>query len=392
MPKPASPQQYRPATLPFGYNPATMSTPQLSRIRRQIAWQAARLIHDEEASEYYPAKMKAARRVCQGWVKPWDLPTNGEIREQLLSFSRTPMQPQPEDQPQVMRLTALALMHRLSAFRPRLVGSVLAGQVHQASDINMHLFAASLEAITSILDEDLASYDIDRKTIHKEGQARHYVHLHIQGTFPTQLTVYPHNVANVTLKCPITGGPMQRASIAELEKLIESEYPELDMDEQLAELDDAPDRFALYLALLLPLENVHQKPSLHPEGDPLYHSLQVFQLASQERPYDEEFLTAALLHDVGKAIDPDDPVVAAMEALEGFITERTTWLIENLPDAHRLGEGTIGHRHRKRLAAHESYEELVLLAECDRNGRQPGAAAPELEDALEFLRELDQQS
>ncbi|MAZ95867.1 MAG: tRNA adenylyltransferase, partial [Planctomycetaceae bacterium] len=337
-------------------------------------------------------KKKPPRRVCQGWVKPWDLPTNGEIREQLLSFSRTPMQTQPDDQLQVMRITALALMQRLSAFRPRLVGSVLAGQVRQGSDINLHLFAASLEAITSILDEDLASYDVDQKTIHKEGQARHYVHVHLQGTFPTKLTVYPHNVANVTLTCPITGGPMQHASIAELELLIEREYPELDLEEQLADLDDAPDRFALYLALLLPLENVRQKPSLHPEGDALYHSLQVFQLASQERPYDEEFLTAALLHDLGKAIDPDDPLAAAMEALEGFITERTTWLIENLPDAHRLAEGTIGSRHRKRLAADESYEELVLLAECDRNGRQPGAEAPELEEALDQLRELDQQT
>ena len=350
-----------------------MNTPQLSKIRRQIAWQAARLIYDEEVSEYYPAKMKAARRVCQGWVKPWDLPTNGEIREQLLSFSRTPVQPPQGDQLQVMRLAALALMRRLSAFRPRLVGSVLAGQVRQGSDINLHLFAASLEAITSILDEDLVNYDVDQKTIHKEGQARHYVHVQFRGTFPVQLTVYPHNVANVTLKCSITGGPMERASIAELEQLIEKEYPQLDLEDQLAELDEAPDRFSLYLALLLPLENVRQKPSLHPEGDALYHSLQVFQLASQQRPYDEEFLTAALLHDLGKAIDPDDPLAAALEALDGFITERTTWLIENLADAHRLGEGTIGSRHRKRLAGHESYEELVLLAECDRNGRQPGA-------------------
>ena len=369
-----------------------MSTPQLSRIRRQIAWQAARLIHDDEVSEYYPAKMKAARRVCQGWVKPWDLPTNGEIREQLLSFSRTPVQPQPGDQLQVMRLAALALMRRLSAFRPRLVGSVLAGQVRQGSDINLHLFAASLEAITSILDEDLVNYDVDQKTIHKEGQVRHYVHVHIRGTLPVQLTVYPHNVANVTLKCSITGGPMERASIAELEQLIEKEYPQLDLEEQLSELDEAPDRFSLYLALLLPLENVRQKPSLHPEGDSLYHSLQVFQLASQQRPYDEEFLTAALLHDLGKAIGPDEPVALALEALDGFISERTAWLIENLADAHRLGDGTIGSRHRKRLAAHESYEELVLLTERDRNGRQPGATTPELEEAIEQLRELDQQS
>ena len=41
-------------------------------------------------------------------------------------------------------------------------------------------------------------------------------------------------------------------------------------------------------------------------------------------PYDEEFLLAALLHDVGKAIDPSDHVEAALQALEGSITERTS--------------------------------------------------------------------
>ena len=369
-----------------------MSDAPPSRIRRQIAWQAARLIHDEEVRQYYPAKMKAARRVCQGWVRPWDLPTNGEIHQQLLSFSRPLDRPQQGDQLLVMRLSALALMQRLSGFRPRLIGSVLAGHVHPGSDINLHLFASSLEAITSILDEDLLQYDVQKRTIHKEGQVRHYVHVQIRGPFPVELTVYPHNVANVTLKSTISGRALRTSSIAELEKLLGKDYPELDLEEELAALEEAPDRFGLYLALLLPLENVRQNPKQHPEGDALYHSLQVFQLAGQERPYDEEFLTAALLHDLGKAIDPDDPVAAALEALEGFITERTAWLIENLADAHRLSDGTIGSRHRKRLAGHESYEELVLLADCDRRGRRIGEEVPLPEDAVELLSQLDEQS
>ncbi len=369
-----------------------MSDAPPSRIRRQIAWQAARLIHDEEVREYYPAKMKAARRVCQGWVRPWDLPTNGEIREQLLSFSR-PLEHAPAgDQLLAMRLAALALMQRLSGFRPRLVGSVLAGQVHAGSDINLHLFAASLEAITAILDEDQLPYDVQKRTVHKEGQRRHHVHLQLRASFPVEITVYPHHVANVALKSTVSGRVQPRASIAELEQILEKEYPQLDLQEELATLEETPDRFELYLALLLPLENVHQNPASHPEGDALYHSLQVFQLACHERPYDEEFLTAALLHDLGGGIDPDDPVAAALEALEGFITERTAWLMENLADAHRLSGGTIGHRHRRRLAGHESYEELVLLADCDRRGRQIGAEVPLPEEAVEQLRSLDQQS
>ena len=43
-----------------------------SKLRRQIAWEAARLMYSRQESEYYTAKMKAARQICQGWVKPAD--------------------------------------------------------------------------------------------------------------------------------------------------------------------------------------------------------------------------------------------------------------------------------------------------------------------------------
>jgi HD superfamily phosphodiesterase len=148
------------------------------------------------------------------------------------------------------------------------------------------------------------------------------------------------------------------------------------------------DRFQLYESLLLPLENVKQNPKYHPEGDVLYHSLQVFDLARDQLPYDEEFLLAALLHDVGKGIDPRSHISAGLEALGGFITPRIHWLIENHMAAHEILDGTIGHRAKLRLQEHESYEELVLLGKCDRAGRQRGVMTSRLEDAIEFLREL----
>ncbi len=141
--------------------------------------------------------------------------------------------------------------------------------------------------------------------------------------------------------------------------------------------------------LLQPLEGVKQSPKWHPEGDALYHSLQVFELAREEKPYDEEFLLAALLHDVGKAIDPSDHVGAAIQALEGAITERTEFFIAHHMDAHAYREGTLGNRARTRLQNHEDFEDLMLLRDLDKRGRIPGAIVGELGEALEFLRTMD---
>jgi hypothetical protein len=143
--------------------------------------------------------------------------------------------------------------------------------------------------------------------------------------------------------------------------------------------------------LLLPLEHVKENPESHPEGDVLYHSLQVFELARESRPYDEEFLLAALLHDVGKAIDRRDHVAAALEALEGLITPRTAWLVEHHAEALALRDGTLGARSRRRLEASEDFEELLTLAECDALGRQTGVLVPEVSEALACLRQLAQE-
>ena len=148
------------------------------------------------------------------------------------------------------------------------------------------------------------------------------------------------------------------------------------------------DRFAVYRSLLAPLGGVMLSPSRHPEGDALYHSLQVYVLAKEELPYDEEFQLAALLHDVGKAIDPKDHVAAAVEVLDGFVTERTAWLIEHHDDAHRFRSQTLGSRARRRLMSAEDFETLELLVDCDRRGRVAGMLVPELDEALDELREL----
>jgi hypothetical protein len=360
-----------------------------SKLRRQITWEAARLMYSRQESEYYRAKMKAARLVGQRWVKPADLPSNAEIRDEIQSLARLYEGESRVDNLREMRLAALAMMRRLAPFRPRLIGSTMTGHIRQGSDIDLHLFSDTTEAVTHVLDSNGHTYTVEKKEVRKQGEARVYTHIHLTDRFPFELTIYASDLAHYVFKSSITGKPIERASIAELEQFLAREYPDLDVAAALADNAAQIDRFQLYESLLLPLENVKQPLRYHPEGDALYHSLQVFDLARNESAYDEEFLVAALLHDVGKAIDPADHVAAALEALDGFITERTAWLVEHHMLAHQLVDGTLGARARRRLQESEHFDDLVLLGECDRAGRVPGVVAPELEEALDYLRELD---
>lgn len=160
----------------------------------------------------------------------------------------------------------------------------------------------------------------------------------------------------------------------------------------VARMADHLDRFAIYKLWLEPLELVKQSPRTHPEGDALYHSLQVFELARAERPYDEEFLLAALLHDVGKGIDPSDPVAATLQALDGAIPERSARLIAQRKEAAALREGTLGARARRALGPDAHRDDLNLLLDLDQAGRVPGAPVGTIDEALEYLRGLEQEA
>ena len=360
-----------------------------SKLRRQIAYQAAVLMYQRQESEYFQAKQKASRQVCRGWVKPKDLPSNAEIREQILQLARMFEGEKRADNLQEMRFTALHLMRLLSRFNPRLIGSVLTGHVRQGSDIDLHLFSDNVESVTAELDYHGYQYDLEYKRVVKAGQRNLYKHVHVKDRYPLELTVYPTSKKSFGFKSSITGKLIERANISELEVFLQATYPDVDQESAIESAGELIDRFQVFYSLLLPLENVKQNPAYHPEGDALYHSLQVYDLACDRLPYDEEFLLAALLHDVGKAIDPYDHVAAGLEALAGMITPRTTWLIENHMLAHKLHDRTIGARARKRLRKNESYDELVLLNECDRGGRKSGVQTTELEEALEAIRQME---
>lgn len=358
------------------------------KLRREIAFEAARLMYLRHETEYFRAKRKAARKICSDWIKPKDLPNNREIREQIQQLARLHEGETRIDKLREMRFEALRIMRLMRPFRPKLIGSTLTGHVRRGSDIDIHVFSNSLEAVESVLQEEGLTYDVEHKRVRKYGEERVFTHLHLLDGYRFELTMYAEDKANYVFKSSVTGQAMERATIPELEQLLAREYPDSQIEKEVAGLEERVDRFLIYRALLIPLESVMQSQAYHPEGDALYHSLQVFDRARDELPYDEEFLLAALLHDVGKAIDPHAHVQAALTALEGTLTPRTQWLIEHHMEAHGLADGTLGARARRRLEESPDFEDLILLGECDRKGRERGAHAPDVEDALDYIRDL----
>jgi predicted nucleotidyltransferase len=361
-----------------------------SKLRRQIAYQAAMLMYHRQESEYFRAKQKASKAVCRGWVKPKDLPSNSEIRDEIQNLARMFEGDARTQNLRDMRVEALRLMLILEKYHPRLIGSVLTGHIRSGSDIDLHLFSNSVDAIAAELDYHGLIYDTEVKRVVKAGERNVYKHIHIRDRFPIELTIYPLEKRSFAFKSSITGKAIEKASTPELINFMAQEYPSFDLEQALAVASEAVDPFQVFYCLLLPLENVKQNPQFHPEGDALYHSLQVFDLACDQLPYDEEFLLAALLHDVGKGIDRFDHVASGLEALDGLITERTYWLIEHHMEAHKLHDRSAGARLKKRLRSHESFGELVLLGECDRGGRMQGVKTTELEEALDYIRNLAQ--
>src|SRR5213593_2226400 len=166
------------------------------RLRQQIALEAARLMYERVESEYFTAKRKAAKRLCRGSVKPEDLPSNSEIRDQIQVFARIHEGDRRSEHLREMRLEALRLMRLLRRFRPRLIGSVMTGHVRKGSDIDIHVFCDGVELIAGLLENDGYQFDVERKQVVKHGEARVFTHVHVYDRFNFELTVYPEDKAH----------------------------------------------------------------------------------------------------------------------------------------------------------------------------------------------------
>lgn len=350
------------------------------KLRQAIAAEAARLLQQRKEPDLHAARRTAARWFSRQRVAPSDLPSFGEIQQQVFALAGLFSSERQQSALQEIRLVAHDLLELLQDFDPRLSGSALTGPILPGAEIELTLAQDHLSDVTAILFD-----------------AGHRVQLRANGS----LTFFNHYLCVVSFvsESTTTGTLRDRqVDLQGLDDLLKEESErdhrrEAALGQQTAELladeddDDGyhPDFFPALEMLLNRLESIRLDPIQHPEGDLLYHSLQVYELGLAARPYDEEFLLACLVHDIGVGLDRRHPLEAAWNAIGELITPRTWFLIENRAAAvDYLSTGRI----RGALKRSADFEELVLLAQCDLKGRLCGTQVGTVEEALEYLAGL----
>jgi HD superfamily phosphodiesterase len=132
-------------------------------------------------------------------------------------------------------------------------------------------------------------------------------------------------------------------------------------------------------SLLAALNGVRQSPRYHPEGDALFHSLQVFELAMRATE-DRVMWAAALFHDVGKAIDGPTHDEIGADLLEGLLPARAVWLVRHHLDLLKEPRAT-----RRRFHGTTALRALEGLRHWDLSGRDPRARVLSIDDAFALL-------
>ncbi len=185
-------------------------------LRGEIAAAAARLVADG-GLDYGSAKRKAARQVLDGDTVPRGaMPDNDEIdaalREHLALFD-----PGHPARVARMRGVALALMRRLSDFRPYLTGAVWKGIVAEHAPIHLQLFHDDVKDVAIRLLDDGVEFEVG-EVPHFRAEARGDVEA-LTMTWrgePVMLSLYPQD----DLRGALRGAPAERGDAAGVERLL----------------------------------------------------------------------------------------------------------------------------------------------------------------------------
>ncbi len=198
----------------------------VDRARAAVAREAAAVMLREGVKQYLEAKRIAARRVLghDARHRPAALPTNGEIRAELLALVALAEGQDRERRLFAMRVVALELLRELEPWHARLIGSVASGHARRGSDIDLHVFG-ELDALVRELRARGWTFTEEEVLIRAGGGFRVYHHLHLTDRpFPVELSVYDLSERREVTRSSVDGRPVDRVSPARLEQRLREEH------------------------------------------------------------------------------------------------------------------------------------------------------------------------
>lgn len=145
---------------------------------------------------------------------------------------------------------------------------------------------------------------------------------------------------------------------------------------------DQPEMQAIFALLELTIP-VIQSSKYHPEGSVFNHSIQCFNWARKEA-YNVDLMLAALLHDIGKVDKSHGHEKIARQYLEGIVSYKTLWLIEQHMRIWTLVLGEMRkHSLVMDLIHHPWLSDIILLARWDKMSRNPNIQHTVLNKGME---------
>ena len=194
--------------------------PRADLLRQAVAEEAARIMREQGVDDFLLAKRKAANRL--GVTDASILPRNTEIEAALVAHQRLFAADRHEADLAAMRRSALEAMRLMSDFQPRLVGAVLTGTASAHSEINLHLFTESPEAVSIRLEERGVPHEVlERRLRYERDRVVTYPALRfVAGRQTVDAVVFPLDGIRQAPSSPVDGKPMRRASAAEVEALL----------------------------------------------------------------------------------------------------------------------------------------------------------------------------
>jgi hypothetical protein len=203
------------------------SSPQTSSdLRHELAEEAARLMVEHGIQDFSLAKRKAAERLGLR-AGASALPSNAQIQERVVERQRL-FEPEARDEWLAkLRQIATNVMEVLDAFRPKLVGAVLDGTATVSSQIELHVFSDSPEAVAAALEQ--------RGFRLHDSQRRYRFGRELTEQIPgfdlvvddeeLQVMVFPERGPRHSPLSPVDGKPMRRASRSAVLALLEPAAP-----------------------------------------------------------------------------------------------------------------------------------------------------------------------